>query len=79
MKAMVLHRFGDVDWGRTVVRDRFVSYSFETGAVIGLEADTIQANKLVRSSNDTPASFALSAVPVSFRSGASWTTFETVR
>lgn len=59
MTAMNFHRCGEVDSGRTAVRDGFVSYNFETGSVIGLEAETIPANRRVRSSDEAPISFTL--------------------
>lgn len=56
-----------------------MSYKFETGKAIGLEAGNILPNKGVRGGDDVLASLTLPAVPVKFRSGVYWTTFEAVR
>lgn len=71
MKLMALHRCREVDWDRKSVRDGFVSYKFETGEVIGLEAQTVPANERVRSSDESPKFFTLPVVPVYFRCGVS--------
>lgn len=42
---MGFHSCEENDWVQTAVRDEFMSYNLETREVIGLEAETIPANK----------------------------------
>lgn len=79
MKAVTFHCCGEVDCGRTEIRDRFVSYNFETVESIGLDAETVSVNERVRSSEEGPMVFTLPAVLVYFHSGVSRIFFEAVR
>lgn len=76
--AMAFHQCGVADWGRMTVRDGFMSYDFGTGEFLGLEAETIRANKRVRRSDEATMSFTLLAMPLSFFSRVSRTALEAV-
>lgn len=65
--------------GRKTVRNGFVSYSFETGGVIGLKAKTVPANKQLRHRVEVSAAITLLAVSVHFLFGVSRITFKAVR
>lgn len=79
MTADAFHRCREVDWGRTVARDVFVSYTFETVGVIELEGETVPVNKRGRSSDKAPAYFNLPVVPAHLGSGVSRTIFEALQ
>lgn len=70
MMSLGFQSCGEVDSGRTVVWEDFLSYNFETGEAICLDAEIVTANERVRSSGETSTSFTspavLTSVPVLF-------------
>lgn len=77
--AMTFHPCMKVDWSRKAVRDGFVSYDFQSGEVIGLEEETVQTSKQLRSSDDVSTFATPLAVPVYFCAGTSRVALERVR
>lgn len=51
MTFLAFYLCGKFDWYTTAVRGWFVSYNPESGEVIGLQAESIPASRLVRSSD----------------------------
>lgn len=41
LTALEFHRYGDIDWGKTAVRHRFVSNDFSTGEVYCLSEELV--------------------------------------
>lgn len=56
-----------------------MSYNFETGEDIGLEVETVLANKIARSKDEALKSLTFPVVPGYFRYGVSPTILEAVR
>lgn len=63
---MPFYRCWGFDWGRTAIRDRFVSYDFQTFEFIVLNAETILVKKRVRGGDDVPTSITVPTAPVYF-------------
>lgn len=52
LTVLELHRCGEVYWQRTAVRDEFISYDVQSGEVISLQEETVQARKQMQSKYD---------------------------
>lgn len=76
---MAFYRCGEVDRSRTVVRDVFLSYDYQSGKAIGLKVETVQASKRMRGSDKVPTSVTLLDAPVYFRAGTLQVFLETRR
>lgn len=69
LTAIVFHRGGEVDWEKTTVKNRFVSYDFSTGEVYGLSEQSVQKRTRVMTVERVPTAVELTAVTVIIRSG----------
>lgn len=76
---LALHRYSEVDWAKTAVRDEYVPYDSQTVKVIGMEVEIVQARMPVRRNKNAPTSVIKPAMPVYFHTSIMQVTFEVLR